>query len=576
MSDSVPKRLLTPAKLVRKHSERSTLPLKGKIIYIHHESESSRPAALQKIVHRLGGEIADFFSREIPKSGKQEISPKSEQLTSFSSSQRTFSSRRSQIMLAASVSKSPASVEKHDLLTRALQLNIKIYSVSLFMKWVKEMPPHIQEILKDESLSKVAQSIDPEKDKKYSVKPLETPCVKIFDQSVDIRPIYMEKTNYMPWLFSGSPKHPRPSVNETPKENKENICPAKTWFLNNLSFRASTKPVQSKASSKKRSKKRENYEELSGYCECCSVSFKNLKQHLAGGDHQQFAHNDENFRSIDEALRECSNFDEFLRNARQEQRKKEEDRFSETPEMKQYHRMCSSCSRHHIPNDLCSTTHTHMACFFPPSTQIENIACKLKSGSMEDEFCSPEPPVLRLSEAFITPSKSFENPPELTPQSGSLNQSLHYLMPLATPEMDVQKAPTPKTPEKNEKVVTPLHCRKRKRFETNGFCTPIRSSRTAAVVAKEGISLSVKALYSPGFSFRCKKIICNASKTDDHDSSSENTSPANNGEWQLSALIPLESDEKKRAPKLLLKRKRALFSPSQSPAKRSRAISPTL
>lgn len=94
----------------------------------------------------------------------------------------------------------------NDLLYKARQLGIKILSFDTVTKWIKNLPSDVQSYIQsiqrtdhDYHLDKLAN--DPERDRIHEVRHLVTPCIKVIDTRSHYRPIYLDKTDYLPDLW---------------------------------------------------------------------------------------------------------------------------------------------------------------------------------------------------------------------------------------------------------------------------------------------------------------------------------------------------------------------------------------
>ncbi|CAH8491180.1 unnamed protein product [Schistosoma margrebowiei] len=95
----------------------------------------------------------------------------------------------------------------NDLIYKARQLGIKILSIDTVTKWIKNLPSDVQSYIQsiqrtdhDDHLDKLTN--DPERDRIHEVRHLVTPCIKVIDTKNHYRPIYLDKTDYLPDLWN--------------------------------------------------------------------------------------------------------------------------------------------------------------------------------------------------------------------------------------------------------------------------------------------------------------------------------------------------------------------------------------
>ncbi|KAA3673829.1 uncharacterized protein DEA37_0005400 [Paragonimus westermani] len=252
----------------------------------------------------------------------------------------------------------------NDLLTRARRLGIRILTVDSVVKWIRNLPSDVQLYIQtaehaDSEELQAELSADPERDRIGQVRLLITPCIKIIDLSYQSRPLYMDRTDYLPGLWNllnrqtsklkdtgvtdtsspqttagGSGSVPAASLGWLTPQVPATGTTAAHSILSRQSGRHKRKdriaagklraqpkdsqPLQRSASVPMKINdptdrlKATGEEEPSGYCECCSIAFPNLLEHLHCADHQQFANNSENYRLLDDVLCRLPSLQDFL------------------------------------------------------------------------------------------------------------------------------------------------------------------------------------------------------------------------------------------------------------------------
>ncbi|CAL8104678.1 unnamed protein product [Calicophoron daubneyi] len=262
----------------------------------------------------------------------------------------------------------------NDLLVRAHALGVKILTTSTVVKWIQNLPSDVQAYIQsshrlDSDDESGAMDDDPERDRLFQVRQLVGPCIKVIDLKGQFRPLYMDRTDYLPslWNLVVRPKSkPIASVisESTGHQDKRSTTPTASAnvpyggsilpaslgcqphtptqslvpgpgttansILNRQNSRTKRKDRVTKHSAKpdnlhrsrsipskhgftnEPGKAAAEEEEPSGYCECCSIAFHNLFEHLHCADHQQFANNAENFRLLDDVLNKLPSLDVFL------------------------------------------------------------------------------------------------------------------------------------------------------------------------------------------------------------------------------------------------------------------------
>ncbi|KAK4473569.1 hypothetical protein MN116_002603 [Schistosoma mekongi] len=264
----------------------------------------------------------------------------------------------------------------NDLLFKARQLGIKILTTDTVTKWIKNLPSDVQSYIQsvhqaDHDDHFVQLTNDPERDRIHEVRHLVTPCIKVIDVKSHYRPIYMDKTDYLPDLWNLAnrykskskslldttvqdvPSSPIPMTTTTATITTTVVAPcsgsvpgASAGFtIQNPSHHIPGTGTQSVLTRKDSRNKRKHRlqkqntplrrtaslaakgaesnlkaasttaavnDEPSGYCECCSTNFKSLFEHLHCTDHQQFANNSENYRLLDDVLNKLPTLKEFL------------------------------------------------------------------------------------------------------------------------------------------------------------------------------------------------------------------------------------------------------------------------
>ncbi|OON22926.1 DBF zinc finger [Opisthorchis viverrini] len=250
----------------------------------------------------------------------------------------------------------------NDLLVRARRLGIRILTVEAVFKWIRNLPSDVQAYIQsaegadsDKSIADIPD--DPERDRVCQVRHLTTPCIKILDISGQTRPLYMDRTDYLPDLWN--------LLSHRPAKTKESLCELSTnagsgsvpaASLGRTGAPASqshpataatgTPSILSRQTSRMKRKQRLTKhhtsvklahslkrstsisgkigcpsdtrtkpaveDEPSGYCECCSMTFPNLFEHLKCPEHQQFAKNSENYHLLDDVLNRLPSLQSFL------------------------------------------------------------------------------------------------------------------------------------------------------------------------------------------------------------------------------------------------------------------------
>ncbi|CAH8455651.1 unnamed protein product [Heterobilharzia americana] len=267
-----------------------------------------------------------------------------------------------------------------DLLFKARQLGIKILTIDTVTKWIKNLPSDVQSFIQSSQRADNEDHLDeltndPERDRIHEVRHLVNPCIKVIDTKNHYRPIYLDKTDYLPDLWN--------TVNRYKSKSKSALevgiqdCPSSPMPITTTAIITTTTTAamagcsgsvpgasvgftfqnpshhipgtgpqsvltrkDSRAKRKHRLQKHNTGtplqrtaslankgtesnpkanstaaavdDEPSGYCECCSMNFKSLFEHLHCTDHQQFANNSENYRLLDDVLNKLPTLKEFL------------------------------------------------------------------------------------------------------------------------------------------------------------------------------------------------------------------------------------------------------------------------
>ncbi|KAF5397673.1 hypothetical protein PHET_09298 [Paragonimus heterotremus] len=238
------------------------------------------------------------------------------------------------------------------------------FIISAVVKWIRNLPSDVQLYIQsaehaDSEELRAELPADPEQDRIGQVRLLITPCIKIIDLSYQSRPLYMDKTDYLPGLWNllnrqtsklkdtgitdtsspqttagGSGSVPAASLGWlTPQVPATGTAPAHSILsrqngrhkrkdrITTGKLRAQPKnsqllqrsaSVPGKINDPTDRLKATGEEEPSGYCECCSMAFPNLLEHLHCADHQQFANNTENYRLLDDVLCKLPSLQDFL------------------------------------------------------------------------------------------------------------------------------------------------------------------------------------------------------------------------------------------------------------------------
>nr|CAH8822006.1 unnamed protein product [Trichobilharzia regenti] len=280
-----------------------------------------------------------------------------------------------------------------DLLFKARQLGIKILTIDTVNKWIKNLPSDVQSYIQsvqrgdnEDQLNDVIN--DPERDRLHEVRHLVSPCIKVIDTKNHYRPIYLDKTDYLPELWNlvdrykskskssqeiasrggvqdcssspmpltstttnvGTPVAITTTIATTAAMCSGSVPGASVGFaVHNpshlISGTTGTQSVLTRKGSRAKRKYRLQkhntatplqrtaslavkgidsnpkanstiaavHDEPSGYCECCSVNFKSLFEHLHCTEHLQFANNSENYRLLDDVLNKLPTIQEFLK-----------------------------------------------------------------------------------------------------------------------------------------------------------------------------------------------------------------------------------------------------------------------
>ncbi|CAH8470281.1 unnamed protein product [Schistosoma turkestanicum] len=281
---------------------------------------------------------------------------------------------------------SQKSNSNNDLLFKARQLGIKILSFDTVTKWIKNLPSDVQSYI--QSIQRTDHNDhfdnDPERDRIHEVRNLVAPCIKVIDVENHYRPIYLDKTDYLPDLWnltnrykSKSKSFTEAGVQDTPSSPNPVTTATTTAIITNTTTTTTTATANGPCSGSvpgasvgftlqnpshcipgtgtqsiltrrdSRNKRKHRLQkhntatqlqrtaslaakgveihpkppssttaaindEPSGYCECCSMNFKSLFEHLHCTDHQQFANNSENYRLLDDVLNKLPTLNEFL------------------------------------------------------------------------------------------------------------------------------------------------------------------------------------------------------------------------------------------------------------------------
>lgn len=258
-----------------------------------------------------------------------------------------------------SVKETVAMASPSDLLVRARHLGIRILTLDSVLRWIRNLPSDVQAYIQSSEQHDVDENFpttpdDPERDRISQVRHLTAPCIKIVDLTNQFRPLYLDRTDFLPNLWStfsylvqisdatlveripsqtacGSgtlpgasiglacpqhPSHPMTRMRSvlTRRRNhskKSELTVKKPGTTKNPPILRRTVSIPVKlACTADRSKA--VVEEPSGYCECCSLSFPNLLEHLKSMEHQQFVCNTENYRSLDWILSQLPSVKTFL------------------------------------------------------------------------------------------------------------------------------------------------------------------------------------------------------------------------------------------------------------------------
>ncbi|KAF6776508.1 hypothetical protein AHF37_03996 [Paragonimus kellicotti] len=365
-------------------------PLCGKKIFMHYDPGTPPDEHIENILRKLRAVFATYkqFSDALTRP-----SPEAPQSTIHGSSP----------------SPTNGVSTANDLLTRARRLGIRILTIDSVVKWIRNLPSDVQlyipgafihnalrpdysdviltlfsadhadseelraELPADPERDRIVKSADhadseelraelpadPERDRIGQVRLLITPCIKIIDLSYQSRPLYMDKTDYLPGLWNllnrqtsklkdtgvtdtsspqttagGSGSVPAASLGWLTPQVPATGTTAAHSILSRQNGRHKRKDrittgklrsqpkgsqllqrsasVPGKINDPSDRLKATGEEEPSGYCECCSMAFPNLLEHLHCADHQQFANNSENYRLLDDVLCKLPSLQDFL------------------------------------------------------------------------------------------------------------------------------------------------------------------------------------------------------------------------------------------------------------------------
>ncbi|KAA0193111.1 hypothetical protein FBUS_05436 [Fasciolopsis buskii] len=258
----------------------------------------------------------------------------------------------------------------NDLLVRARNLGIKILTIEMVVRWIMNLPSDVQSYIEstqrvdsDELREDVTE--DTERDRIFQVRHLKPPCIKVLDLKSRSRPLYLDHTDYLSSLWARPRLKTRISIEsgDTSPSNTDTgrntplcsgsipgaslgcapTCHPSSQLPGSAGCVGNTLPSvlsrqNSRGKRKDRMVKRSNKsgapillrsasvskvsdvnqskptaeDEPSGYCECCSINYGNLFEHLHCKEHQQFATNRENYRLLDDVLSKLPSVQMFL------------------------------------------------------------------------------------------------------------------------------------------------------------------------------------------------------------------------------------------------------------------------
>lgn len=192
---------------------------------------------------------------------------------------------RAAMMLAASQKKA-GSKKSGDVVSMAKSWGCKVFSLETLLSELKKLKP-LPKSAGEKSRAPCGR-----------VHGLTQPFLKVEDHSRGYRPLIHE-----------TKKWPRPRHTTSPGG-----CPFDTSRVIKSSGR-----VRSSRGSPSPSKRRSGgphpmltRHKKPGYCECCSVKYKDLRMHLRSGKHMEYASTESNFASLDRLISRGTRFAEFV------------------------------------------------------------------------------------------------------------------------------------------------------------------------------------------------------------------------------------------------------------------------
>lgn len=192
-----------------------------------------------------------------------------------------------------------------DVLSNATTWGVNVLHIEQVLKWISQLMPKARQ----HKSVKAEQPPSPSSTKRAlqgkvpKVITLQDTFLKVEDLSFKYRPLIREFKVWPQITFDNSVTSPF----DPPKRRSENNTAKRKT-------KVETKSVK-KVSVQKRAK--------NGYCECCEVRYTDLNAHLRDDQHRTFARTDSNYASLDKAINEGPNIQDFLNELR---RKKSKDR----------------------------------------------------------------------------------------------------------------------------------------------------------------------------------------------------------------------------------------------------------
>jgi hypothetical protein len=300
-------------------------PLQGKKFYLDLPSVSSKKLqTLREDLELLGAEVSDFLSKDITHlvtnrkdayqkenvaSNVSMSTPSPFQKSSASAShphspwlfspQETDSPNSCDLRKPLQPSYGKCSVQKalatshqyqgsSNLIATALKFNVKIKSLDKVIDWIEQHKPEKQSTPAPPTanIKGKLRSITPSTSK---VRCLKSPFIKVEDHSQKYKPLWLHMDHW-PTINYGS--NPGMSPFDMDSKSREKTQHRETTMANRQHFKPHRK--------------------RKGYCECCFQQFDDFHVHLKSLQHTEFASNPENYKQVDESIKQGVTFEEFL------------------------------------------------------------------------------------------------------------------------------------------------------------------------------------------------------------------------------------------------------------------------